>query len=285
MLLSIGLPVALAVIMFSLGLGLKFADFGRVFTMPKAVFTGIVMQVGFVPLVAFILLWIFPLPPAMAFGVMLLSFCPGGVTSSMLTKLAGGTVALSITLTAVVSLLCVVTIPIFAAWGAQQFLGAAAPNVDVTKIAISMFLITAVPVGLGVLINQFASELSQKIGKYASGFALALFVIILVAALAVNWDMFIANITTLAPILILLNIILLIAGVLIVRGLGLTGGDAVCIAVEMGVQNGTLGITVAALMTQMEGLSEYAIPSAVYGITMYIVTLPMIFSLRRIYAK
>ncbi|MCP4821953.1 MAG: bile acid:sodium symporter family protein, partial [Shimia sp.] len=100
MLIDVALPLSLAFIMFSLGFGLTFADFGRVLTMPKAVLTGVVMQIGAVPLVAYLLLFIFNLPPAMAFGVMILSFCPGGVTSNILTKLAGGTVALSITLTA-----------------------------------------------------------------------------------------------------------------------------------------------------------------------------------------
>ena len=111
MLVTVALPVSLALIMFSLGFGLTFADFGRVFRMPRAVLTGMVLQVVGVPLVALVLLMLVDLPPAIAFGVMLLSFCPGGVTSNILTRLAGGTVALSITLTAVVSLLSVVTVP------------------------------------------------------------------------------------------------------------------------------------------------------------------------------
>ena len=109
MLIDVALPLSLAIIMFSLGFGLTFADFGRVLTMPRAVIVGVAMQVIAVPAVAFLLVSFTSLPPAMAFGVMLLSFCPGGVTSNILTKLAGGTVALSITLTAVVSLLSVLT--------------------------------------------------------------------------------------------------------------------------------------------------------------------------------
>lgn len=283
MLIDVALPLSLAIIMFSLGFGLTLGDFARVLTMPRAVLTGVVMQVIAVPAVALLLVSFTDLPPAMAFGVMLLSFCPGGVTSNILTKLAGGTVALSITLTAVVSLLSVVTVPALTGWAATRFLGSAAPDINVTAIGMSMFAITAVPVAIGVLLRFVAPAFADANERRVSTVALVLFVVIVAAALATNWDMFMQHIGGLGPVLMILNLILLIAGVLMARAIGLSGADGLCISVEMGVQNATLGIAVAGLIAQSSGIPEYAIPAAVYGITMYIVTIPGMFVLRRIF--
>ncbi|MGR3711614.1 MAG: bile acid:sodium symporter family protein [Shimia sp.] len=285
MLIDVALPLSLAFIMFSLGFGLTFADFGRILTMPRAVLTGVVMQVVAVPVVAYLLLMVVELPPAMAFGVMILAFCPGGVTSNILTKLGGGTVALSITLTAVVSLLSVLTVPVLVAWAGGKFLGTQAPEVNVVAVGVSMFAITAVPVLIGLLTRWVAKGVAEKIEKIVSALALILFVVIVVVALATNWDLFMANIGSLGPVLMLLNAVLLILGVCVARLLGLSGPDGLCISVEMGVQNATLGIAVAGIVAQASGIPEYAVPAALYGITMYIVTIPGMFVLRAIFGK
>lgn len=285
MLIEVGLPLTLAFIMFSLGFGLTFADFGRVLTMPKAVLTGVLAQVVLIPAVAFTLLQLFDLPPAMAFGVMILSFCPGGVTSSILTKMAGGAVALSITLTAVVSLLSVLTVPALVAWAGQEFLAEAAPQIDVMSIGLSMFAITAVPVLIGLFLRRLLGAAAERAERVVSLVAMVLFVLIVAAAIATNQDLIRANIAALGPVLVLLNLILLVLGVLVARGLGLSGREGICISIEMGVQNATLGITVAGLVAQAAGLPEYAMPSALYGITMYIVTLPGLFVLRALFAR
>ncbi|MCT8161844.1 bile acid:sodium symporter [Pseudoruegeria sp. SHC-113] len=280
MLIDVGLPLSLAIIMFSLGFGLTFADFGRVLTMPKAVLIGMLGQMALVPLAAFLLLQVFEMPPAFAFGVMLLSFSPGGVTSNMLTKMGGGNVALSITLTAVVSLLAVLTMPLLVAWAAGAFLGEAGPEIDVTSIAITMFAITAVPVLLGLLLRHVAPGLAERGEGLLSRVALVLFVLVVVGALAANWDLFVSNVGHLAPLLVVLNLVLLAAGLLLARLLGLTGADARCISVEMGVQNATVAITVAGLIAGQAGIGEFAIPAAVYGIIMYLVTIPALYGLR-----
>ncbi|WP_127114852.1 bile acid:sodium symporter family protein [Shimia sediminis] len=285
MLIDVALPLSLAFIMFSLGFGLTFADFGRVLAMPRAALTGMVLQVIAVPLVAFGLLKLVNLPPALAFGVMILAFCPGGVTSNILTKLAGGNVALSITLTAIVSLLSVVTVPILVDWAAGAFLGEAAVQINVTGIAISMFAITAVPVLIGLLLRFVAKGFAERTESVISTIAVVLFVVIVIAALATNWQMFIDNIGRLGPLLIGMNALLLILGVLIARGVGLSGGDGLCISVEMGVQNAALGITVAGLVAKTGGIPEFAVPAALYGITMYVVTIPGMFVLRAIFGK
>lgn len=281
MLIDVALPLSLAFIMFSLGVGLTLGDFARVLVMPKAALTGIVMQIIALPIIAYVALTIFPLPGALAFGVMLLALSPGGVTSNVLTMIAKGNVALSITLTTLVSLFAVISVPILAAWAAVTFLGEAAPEISVTKLALQMFAITAVPVALGVLLRRLAENLADRIEGPASKLSVALLAIIVLAALATNWQLFVDNIFILGPLLIGLNLVLLAVGLLVAYLLGLSGPDRLAISIELGVQNATVGITLAGLIAGTLGISEFALPSAVYGITMYFVTIPAIWVMRR----
>ncbi len=283
MIVDVALPLSLAFIMFSLGFGLTPADFGRVLTMPKAVVTGMVLQILVLPAVAFTLLMIVDLSPILAFGVMLLSFCPGGVTSSVLTKMGGGNVALSITLTAVVSLLSMLTVPFLVAWAAGHFLGAEAPDINITAIAITMFAITVLPVLLGMGLRKLARASADRAEQMITTISMVLFAVIVVAALATNWALIAEQFWQLGPLLIVMNVLLLTLGVLISRLLGLSGPDGICISIEMGVQNAALGIAVAGFVAQTAGISEYAVPAALYGVIMYLVMIPGIFILRRLF--
>lgn len=284
MILDIGLPLALAFIMFSLGLGLRFGDFGRVLRLPKPTLTGIVAQIVLLPVVAYGLIALWGFGGGMAFGIMLLAFSPGGVTSNMLTKLAGGSVALSITLTAVVSLMSVLTLPVLVTWAAVHFMGAAAPEISVTKLAVAMFLITSLPVLIGLMIRRFATGLAERIERGCEILAIVLFVLIVAAALAANWTLVTQSFATLGPFLITLNLVLLAVGIGLARLTGISGPDGLAIAVEMGVQNATVGITIANIVAASTGLSEFAVPSAVYGICMYMVSIPALLVLRRVFA-
>ena len=280
-LINVVLPLGLALIMFSLGLGLTFDDFARVGRRPKAFLTGAVGQIIIVPLIAFMLVGLFGLTLELAVGFMILSFCPGGVTSNMISKIAKGDVALSVSLTAVVSLLSMVTVPLLVAWSIIHFMGADAPPVTITKLAISMFLITTLPVLLGVALRHFAAGMAQKIEPSVSKLATVLFVIIVAAALASNWNLFVENLPVLGPALIVLNIVLMIVGGGLASLAGLNMAEVKTVAVETGIQNSTVGITLAAIIAaQATGFSAYALPAAVYGITMYFVTLPAVMWLR-----
>lgn len=276
-LLTVFLPLSLAIIMFALGLGLTIADFKRVVTRPLAFLVGTAGQVVLLPLVAFALALLFQLPGELAVGLMILSFCPGGVTSNILVKLAHGDVALSVTLTGVISLLSIVTVPLLVAFSVSYFMGDAAPDVNITKLAFSMFLITAVPVLIGVAVRHFASGFAEKAEPVMSRIATVLFIIIVVAALAANWEVFITNLPILGPALIALNIILLLAGGGLARMFGLDGQEVKTVAIETGIQNATLGITVGSLIVEnASGLTPFSLPSGVYGITMYLVTIPFV---------
>ncbi|MBO6540692.1 MAG: bile acid:sodium symporter [Rhizobiaceae bacterium] len=278
LLITVFLPLALAIIMFSLGLGLTLDDFRRVFLSPKAFGIGALSQVVILPIVAYAVVILFRLPAELAVGLMILSFCPGGVTSNILTKFARGDLALSISLTGIVSLVSVVTVPLLVAFTADHFMGVDAPPVNVTSLAIAMFVITALPVALGMAVRHFAPGLTATIERFVERLAVALFVIVVVGALAANWTLFVENLAVLGPAVVVLNAVLLSIGLGIARLFALDGRQATAISIETGIQNATLGITVGSLIVeQASALPPFSLPSGVYGITMYVVSLPFVF--------
>ncbi|WP_170460466.1 bile acid:sodium symporter family protein [Ruegeria arenilitoris] len=277
LLINVGLPVSLAIIMLALGIGLEAADFRRVISRRYPFAIGAVCQVVLLPVAAFITVKMFALPPTIAVGFMLLSFCPGGVTSNILSKLAKADVALSVSLTAVISLLSIVTVPVLAAWSIDHFMGEDAPEVSISGLALAMFLITTLPVAIGVGLRHFATGFANRIDGPLSKLATILFVLIVIAALAGNWQLFVDNLGIMGAGLISLNLALLLIGLGLARVAKLSWNEAKTISIETGIQNSTLGITLAALITGTEsGFSPLALPSAVYGITMYAVAIPFI---------
>ncbi len=277
LLINVGLPISLAIIMLSLGIGLEAADFRRVLARGYPFAIGAISQVVLIPLAAFATVTLFGLPAEIAVGVMLLSFCPGGVTSNILAKFAKGDVALSVSLTEVISLLSIVTVPILAAWSIDHFMGEAAPKVSISALATALFLITTLPVAIGVAIRHFARGFAIRVDGPLSTLASILFVLIVAAALAGNWQFFIQNLSSIGAALIALNVALLLIGLGLARIANLTWSEAKTISVETGIQNSAMGITLAALITgTTTGFSPLAVPAAVYGITMYVVVTPFI---------
>ncbi|MAW53090.1 MAG: bile acid:sodium symporter [Geminicoccus sp.] len=283
MLANVVLPLVLAFIMFSLGIGLRFADFGRVFVRPGAVAVGLVAQMLILPVVAFVTLLFFDLPPAFKVGVMILSFVPGGTTSNMITRLARGDVALSVTLTAVVSIIFVVTLPILIPASVGHFqsaeLGASIP---VVELFLKAFLITAVPVTIGVLLRQFLPDTMAAAHGPVSLVATILFVVLVLAIIGTNLDVLRAQLPVLGPVLILLNVVMLAIGWFLARLSGLEGRAATTVALEAGVQNAGLGMAIGAILWASLGdgsvpdFSVYALPSAAYGVLMYFVAAPFV---------
>ncbi|MBO9411205.1 MULTISPECIES: bile acid:sodium symporter family protein [unclassified Ruegeria] len=282
LLISVGLPLSLAIIMLSLGVGLEVADFRRVLTRGYPFAIGALCQVVLLPIAAFATVKLFALPSEIAVGFMILSFCPGGVTSNILSKLAKGDVALSVSLTAVISLLSMLTVPFLAAWSIAHFMGADAPEVSITGLAVAMFLITTLPVAIGISIRHFATGFANRIESGLSKLATVLFVLVVLAALAANWQTFTENLGIMGSGLITLNVALLLIGLGIAKAANLSWDEAKTVSIETGIQNSTLGITLAALITGTEsGFSPLALPSAVYGITMYVVAVPFLLWFRR----
>ncbi len=281
MIVKVLLPLILFFIMFSLGLGLRGRDFSRVLKFPVAFGVGLLNQVVLLPLVALGLAHVFGLAPILAVGLMILALCPGGVTSNLLAKLAGGNAPLSISLTAITSLLSIITVPLLVAFSVNHFMGEGARTVGVTQLGLTMFLITAVPVGIGMALTAKSPEFVEKIAPGVSRAAVALFVVIIVAALAKNWEVFSSNLGALGPVVVLLNVVMLGLGLASAKALRLEERDATTISIESGVQNGTLAITVGGLVAGVEGLPPETVPAAVYSITMYFVCVPFVFWRRR----
>lgn len=276
-LVSVVLPLGLAFIMFSLGVGLTPADFWRVGQRPVAFGVGALHQIILLPLVAWACIWIFGIERELAVGIMILSVCPGGVTSNIVSKLGGGDVALSVSLTAVISLTSVVTVPLVLAVSMRAFMGDDAPAIDITSTAITMFALTVVPMGLGLLARRMAPVAMSGAERGISAVATGLFAVIVVAAVAANWSLFINNLSGLGPAIVTLVFSLSCIGYVVPRLLGRTRVEAKTISVETGIQNATLGIAVAAIIVGgQDGLSAYAVPSAVYGVFMYVVMLPIV---------
>ncbi|HSO47324.1 MAG TPA: bile acid:sodium symporter family protein [Rhizobiaceae bacterium] len=272
------LPAGLAIIMFSLGLGLVLDDFRRVATYPLAFSVGAINQLVILPLVAFAFATFAGLPGELAFGVMILAFCPGGVTSNLMTKFARGDVALAVSLTAVISIVAIFTVPPLASLASGHLLDATAPPVNVTRLGITMALITAAPVMLGMAVRAYAPGIARKGEPIMSNLSALLFAVIVVLALYTNWDVFIGNLPLLGPVLAAIIVAMFAIGYLSGRLFGLSTSISSAIAIETGTQNATLGITIGALIAgSTDGISSYSLPSGVYGILMYFLVVPFIF--------
>ena len=278
MIIDIFLPLSLIFIMFILGIGLTTKDFKNVLLEPKAFGLGIVNQMIILPIVAFSIISVIGLTNEMAVGMMILACCPGGVTSNMITKLAKGDTALSISYTAVTSILTVITLPLIVGFSMQYFMGSNAPSINILSLGLTMFFITSLPVSIGLYINTKYHGIVDAFRPIANKVSTVLFIIIVAGALASEWDTFISNLDTLGPAIIVLIIIMLFIGYNSAKWFSMSKKKAVTIAIESGVQNATVGITIGNLILSQEtGLSILSLPSGVYGILMYLVCLPFVF--------
>ncbi len=282
MIIDIFLPVSLMFIMFTLGIGLTVENFQNIITQPKALVLGLVNQMLLLPLITFFILLIIKLPSEMAVGMMILACCPGGVTSNMLTKLAKGDTALSISFTAIVSIISVITLPIIVSFSMQYFLGSNAPSINILSLGMTMFCITTIPVGIGLLINTKYHDFSVSFSIIANKISTILFVIIIAGALTSEWEAFINNLNLLGPAIIALIFLMLLIGYSSASLFNLNKEKSITIAIESGIQNATVGITIGNLiLNQNTGLSILSLPSGVYGILMYLVCLPVVFLILR----
>ena len=282
MIIDIFLPVSLMFIMFTLGIGLTVENFKNIITQPKALILGLVNQMLLLPLIAFFILLIIKLPSEMAVGIMILACCPGGVTSNMLTKLAKGDTALSISFTAIVSIFSVITLPIIVSFSMQYFLGSNAPSINILSLGMTMFCITTIPVGIGLFINTKYHDFSVSFSIIANKISTILFVIIIAGALTSEWEAFINNLNLLGPTIIALIFLMLLIGYSSAFLFNLNKEKSITIAIESGIQNATVGITIGNLIfNQDTGLSILSLPSGVYGILMYLVCLPIVFLILR----
>lgn len=278
MIIDILLPISLIFIMFSLGVGLTKDDFVRVLKIPNSFFIGLLNQMFILPVIAFFIVSFFNLERELAVGFMILSCCPGGVTSNILTKIAKGDIALSISLTAIASIITVLTLPIIVSFSILFFMGTDAPDIKILPLCLTMFFLTTIPVTIGVYVNSKFHSFVVKFSKIFNNLSTFLFIIIVLGALSSEWNAFVNNLVILGPSIILLIIIMFVVGYISSKVLKINKNRAITIAIESSIQNATVGITIGALISNSNsGLSLYSLASGVYGILMYIVCIPLIY--------
>jgi len=275
---DIFLPIALAFIMFALGLGLTGADFLRVLKQPKDFFVGAISQIILLPIIAFVLVKIWPISPELAIGVMIIAAAPGGVTSNILTSFARGDVALSISLTAIISLLSVITVP-FIIITSLGLLGSenVSQNISLTSMAISMFLIVTVPVIIGMIFRKFTSNAAIKFEPIAKKISVVLFIIVLLGAILAEKDNIVSYFAEAGLITLVLNVVMMIVAFYVAQLFGTGIAQKKCIAIECGLQNGTLAIFVGTILF---GGGAFVIPAATYSLIMFITSLIFVFFVR-----
>ena len=277
---DIFLPLALAFIMFALGLGLTGADFLRVLKQPKDFLVGAISQIILLPIIAFILIKIWPISPELAIGVMIIAAAPGGVTSNILTSFAKGDVALSISLTAIISLLSVITVPFIIITSLNILdLNNVSQNISLTNMALSMFLIVTLPVILGMIIKKILSNFALSFEPIAKKISIFLFVLVLIGAILAERNNVIAYFAQAGLITLVLNVVMMIVAFYAAQLLGSGVAQKKCIAIECGLQNGTLAIFVA---TTLFGGGVYLIPAATYSLIMFATSLIFVFIIKKI---
>ena len=278
MIIDIFLPASLIFIMLTLGLGLESSDFTNLVRKPRSFFVGLTNQILLLPLVTYIIILVFGITKEAAVGMMILACCPGGVTSNIITKLAKGDTALSISYTAFNSILAIVTLPLIVGFSMKSFMGQEAPDVNILSLGLTMFFITAVPVGIGLLIREKNKYYADKLEPKASKISTILFAIIILGALLSEWETFINNFVLLGPVIVLLILAMLTIAYRSSKLFKMSDKQSITVAIESAMQNGTVGITVGNLIINPEsGLSILSIPSGVYSILMYLICLPFVF--------
>ena len=273
------LPIALAFIMFALGLGLTFNDFARVVTKPRDFIVGALSQIVLLPVVAFLLVSVWPLTPELAIGVMIIAAAPGGVTSNILTSFARGDVALSILLTAMISLLSAITIPLIVVFSYTLLIdGDGSTDVSVAGTALSVFVIVTVPVLLGLVVRRFAAGFANEFEPWARKISTGLFVLVLAGAILAERDNIIEYFAQAGLITLVLNVAMMLLAYFVARIFASGMQQRIAISLECGLQNGTLAIAVAALLFD-GGLTT--VPAATYSLIMFATALIFVAFLRR----
>ena len=271
-------PLILAFIMFSLGIGLTLENFKRVLVQPKDFIIGAISQVIILPIIALILVFLFPIPTELKIGLILLAAAPGGVTTNVITKFAKGDVALSISLTAVISLLCFITIPLIFSLTYPIITGQVLPfDYSIGSIIIQIFLITTVPVVLGMIFKAIFPNFFSRTENFFVKFSFILFVFVLFMAIYQELPNIVEYFAASGLITLTLNIIILIVAYFLCNIFSINAPQKKTILIETGLQNGTLAIVVTSLIFS-EGI--YLVPIATYALIMYAVILLYIFGLK-----
>jgi BASS family bile acid:Na+ symporter len=273
-------PIALALIMLGLGLGLTVNDFLRVVKIPRDFLVGFLCQVILLPIIAFILIKIIPMPLEIALGVMVIAAAPGGVTSNVLTKFANGDVALSVSLTAIVSILSILTVP-FIIFTSADLLGVSEINreISMTSMSLKMFFVVTIPVIFGMIIRSLMTDFIMSKTLIVQRISVILFMIVFISIWVEEWDRIISFITKAGLVAFILNIVMIFIGYYMAKYFTSGVAQRKCISLECGLQNGTLAVFVA---TQLFDDIVFMVPTAAYALIMFVTSIFFVLIVRKI---
>ncbi|MAZ73115.1 MAG: bile acid:sodium symporter [Flavobacteriaceae bacterium] len=259
---------SLIIIMLGMGLSLRLEDFKRIVLYPKAIFVGLTNQLLLLPVIGFLLAISIPMQPEIAVGIMILAACPGGPTSNLISFMAKADLALSVSLTALSSVITIITIPFLVAFSSEYFMGTGQEvQLDILQTIGQIFVIVVFPIGIGMLLSHYKPVFASKMGKpvrIASGVVLALIIVGLVLKERANFAAYFQQAGIAA---FLLNVLTMSLGYFSARLFRLAKPSALSISIESGIQNGTLAITIAVVMLQN---TSFAIAPAVYSLLMFV---------------
>jgi len=273
-------PICLALIMLGLGLGLTLKDFNRVIKQPKDFFVGLTCQLILLPIIAFILIKLFNLPLELALGVMIIAAAPGGVTSNVLTKFANGDVALSISLTAIISLISIITVPFIVFTSAELLqITYIAKDISMLSISLKMVFVVTIPVILGMLIRKFAPNFISSKTLLIQKLSIIFFVIVFAAIWIEEWDRIVSFISRAGTIALTLNLVMMLVGYYIAKLFASGIAQRKCISLECGLQNGTLAVFVS---SQIFDDVIYMVPTAAYALIMFVTAIIFVFVVKKI---
>jgi len=266
---QIFLPISLAIIMFGMGLTLVVSDFGRLFTYPKEVLIGLFNQLIFLPLIGFLIILLFDLNSSMAIGIMILSLCPGGPTSNLITQVARGNIGLSVTLTALASLITVFTIPIILSEAITYFTGETDVIIElpIVQTMLQILLITVIPVSIGMVIRKKNEAFALRMERPMRIASTILFIIIFLLVMIANKDLIVEAMKEVGLATLLLNLSTMALGYMTAKVFGIKGKSQISITIESGIQNGTLAFVIA---TTILNNVEMGLPTGAYSIWMFI---------------
>ena len=266
---QIFLPISLAIIMFGMGLGLVTGDFVRLFSFPKAVLVGLCNQILLLPLIGFAIVALFDLNPSMAIGLMIISVCPGGPTSNLITQVSRGNIGLSVTLTALASLITVFTIPILLSKAIAYFTGNTGVIIQlpILETMVQILVITIIPIYIGMMIRKQKEAFALSMEKPMRTASTVLFVIIFLVIIIANKDNLVQAMKEVGLATLLLNLLTMGLGFLTAKLFGIAGNSQITITIESGIQNGTLAFVIA---TTILNNFEMGLPAGAYSIWMFI---------------
>ena len=272
-------PVCLAIIMFGLGLGLTTNDFTRVIKIPRDFFVGFLSQVILLPIIAFGLILIIPMPIEIAMGVMIIAAAPGGVTSNVLTKFANGDVALSVSLTAVVSLLAIFIVPLIV-FNSANFIGVEiTKEISMKSIAVKMFFVVTVPVLFGMIVRSLMTDFIISKTLIIQRLSIILFLIVFISIWVEEWDRIVSFIARAGLVTGILNLVMIFVGYYVAKMFASGVPQRRCISLECGLQNGTLAVVVA---TQLFDEMVFMVPTAAYALIMFVTSIFFVLIVRKI---